>query len=317
MNKRFDGKISDHISRILTNGNRNGLETEKDVDIEATSNNYSFFGNNKKPYYTINWLCKMSVSAENQKDGDSAGYFFYETADGFKFKSIDGLLAQKQKKSIIFNDSPDKESLPKGYDIKALKFDRDNKVDVQRKFEMGTFSSRTVLFDPFTCFYEVVNITAEEREANLKLGGKELPTFNPEFGSSDPSKEFSRTTYYLLDTGTLPSGSTQQQLSKSREENKKLKKVINQSIMRYNQLFSTMITVTIAADLSLHAGDAIFVDSPELARDTKNDKVDRQSGGLYIISDICHHYTPRGSYTRLNLVRDSLGRKGNHTTNRF
>ena len=317
LNKRFDGKISDHISRILTNGNRNGLETEKDVDIEATSNNYSFFGNNKKPYYTINWLCKMSVSAENQKDGDSAGYFFYETADGFKFKSIDGLLAQKQKKSIIFNDSPDKESLPKGYDIKALKFDRDNKVDVQRKFEMGTFSSRTVLFDPFTCFYEVVNITAEEREANLKLGGKELPTFNPEFGSSDPSKEFSRTTYYLLDTGTLPSGSTQQQLSKSREENKKLKKVINQSIMRYNQLFSTMITVTIAADLSLHAGDAIFVDSPELARDTKNDGVDRQSGGLYIISDICHHYTPRGSYTRLNLVRDSLGRKGNHTTNRF
>ena len=316
LNKRFDGKISDHISRILTNGNRNGLGTDKDVDIEETSNNYSFFGNNKKPYYTMNWLCKMSVSAENQKDGDSAGYFFYETADGFKFKSIDGLLGQEQKKSIIFNDSPDKESLPKGYDIKALRFDRDNKVDVQRKFEMGAFASRTVLFDPFSCFYEVVTLSAEEKEANLKLGGKELPKFNPEFESSDPKKEFSRTTYYLLDTGTLPSGSTQQQLDKSREQNFEVKKSLNQAIMRYNQLFSAAISVTIAADTSLHAGDAIYVDSPELASDTKNDNVSRQSGGLYIIADMCHYYTAKESLTQLNLVRDSIGRKGNHTTNR-
>ena len=79
--------------------------------------------------------------------------------------------------------------------------------------------------------------------------------------------------------------------------------------MRYNQLFSSMVTVTTAADISLHAGDAIYVDSPELATDTKNDKVSRQSGGLYIISDMCHHYTPKGTFTQLNLVRDSIGRK--------
>ena len=70
LNKRFDGRISDHIRKILTDGNRTGLETEKKLDIEETSNNYNFLGNNKKPYYTMNWLSKRSVSAQNQKVGE-------------------------------------------------------------------------------------------------------------------------------------------------------------------------------------------------------------------------------------------------------
>ena len=314
LNKRFDGRVSDHVRRILTDGNRTGLETKKKLHIEETSNNYNFLGNNKKPFYTLNWLSKRAVSSQNQKSGESAGYFFYETSQGFNFKSIDGLLAQKQKKSIMYNDSPDKERIPPGYDIKALSFEKDNKINVQNKLEKGAFTTRTVLFDPFTCYYEVV--LADAKDKTLKLGGKELPKLNPEFDSADPNKEFSRTTYYLLDTGTLPSGSTQQQLDKSREQNFEVKKSLNQAIMRYNQLFSSAISVTIAADTSLHAGDAIYVDSPELASDTKNDNVSRQSGGLYIIADMCHYYTAKESLTQLNLVRDSIGRKGNHTTNR-
>ena len=137
--------------------------------------------------------------------------------------------------------------------------------------------------------------------------------FNEEFDSPDQKKEFSRTTYYLLDTGTLPSGSSSQQVEKSAEQNAQIKKTINQSIMRYNQLYSSSVTITTAADLSLHAGDAIYVDSPELSRDTKNDTVDKQTGGIYIISDMCHHYTATGTFTQLKLVRDSSGRKGNHT----
>jgi hypothetical protein len=55
----------------------------------------------------MNWLSKKAVSSQNQKKGDSAGYFFFETSEGFFFKSIDGLLSQDKKKSITFNQSPD------------------------------------------------------------------------------------------------------------------------------------------------------------------------------------------------------------------
>jgi len=147
------------------------------------------------------------------------------------------------------------------------------------------------------------------------LGGKELPTLNPEFNREGSNKEFSRTTYYLLDKGTLPSGNTKQQLSKSKEENFEYKNILNQSIMRYNQLFSLKSTITIPGDFSLHAGDVVFVDAKELS--IYDEEVNKEYGGLYIIADLCHYISPKETYTKLNLVRDSFGRVGNHTSGKI
>ena len=315
LNERFDGKISDYVRRIFTD--QNYLGTEKDLDIEPVSNNYNFIGNNWKPFYAINWLSKRSVSEENQKLGDSAGYFFFETTEGFKFKSIDGLLAQEQKKSIIYNETPDTrgQNIPAGYDLKALSFDKDNRVNVQRKLQMGAYSTRTIMFDPFNCFYEVITPNSEEKKDSLKLGGKEIPSerLNREFLRNGQNKEFSRTQYMLIDKGTLPSGSTPQQVEKAQEDYLP-KQILNQSSMRYNQLFASKCSITIPGDFSLHAGDVVFFDAPEPQTDTKNDDVNRETGGLYIISDLCHYISPKETYTKLNLVRDSFGRKGNHTS---
>jgi hypothetical protein len=315
LNERFDGKISDHIKKILTATNY--LGTKKTVDIEETSNNYNFIGNNRKPYYAMNWLSKKAVPNFEKAKGNTAGYFFFETSEGFKFKSIDSLLSQEKKKSIIYNQTPDSrgDNTPSGYDAKALDYSKDNRVDVQEKLKMGAFSTRTVLFDPFSCYYEVVVPNAKEKEKSLKLGGKELPVLNPEFNRTGANKDFSRTTYYLLDKGTLPSGSTDQQISKSTEENFEYKNILNQAIMRYNQLYSVKTTITIPGDFSLHAGDAIFIDAPELATETKD--VSKENGGLYIIADLCHYISPKETYTKLNLVRDSFGRIGNHTSGKI
>jgi len=315
LNTRFDGRISGHIREILTG--QNYLATKKKLDIEETSNNYNFIGNNKKPYYAMNWLSKKSVPNLPKAKGNTAGYFFYETAEGFKFKSIDSMLSQEKKKSIIYNQTPDSRgaNIPSGYDAKALDYSKDNRVDVQEKLQMGAFSTRTVLFDPFTCYYEVITPNAKDKEKSLKLGGKELPVLNPEFNRTGANKDFSRTTYMLLDKGTLPTGNTKQQIEKSRKENFEPKDILNQAIMRYNQLYSIKTTITIAGDFSLHAGDAIFIDAPELAPETKN--VSRENGGLYIIADLCHYISTKETYTKLNLVRDSFGRIGNHTSGKI
>lgn len=315
LNMRFDGKISDHIKKILTD--QNYLGTEKNVDIEETSNNYNFIGNNKKPYYAMNWLSKRAVPNLPDAKGNTAGYFFYETSEGFKFKSIDSMLSQEKKKSIIYNQTPDSRgaNIPAGYDVKALDYSKDNRVDVQEKLKMGAFSTRTVLFDPFNCYYEVITPNAKEKEKSLKLAGKELPVLNPEFNKEGANKEFSRTTYMLLDKGTLPTGDSKQQIDKSTEENFDPKNILNQAIMRYNQLYSIKTTITIPGDFSLHAGDAVFIDAPELAPETK--EVSKENGGLYIIADLCHYISPKETYTKLNLVRDSFGRIGNHTSGKI
>ena len=309
--KRMDGKVSDHIRTILTS--QDYLKTEKKVDIEDTINNFNFFGNNKKSLYTINWLSKKGVSAKSQKLGDSAGYFFYETSEGFFFKSIDSLLDQEPKTKMIYNETPDTRgsNIPEGYDQKILRFQKSNAVNVQEKLKMGSYSNRVVLFDPFTCFYEVKTNDTDRTQDSLKKGGKELSlseSRNKEFDIPGNNKEFSRTQYFLLDKGTAPTGNADQQIEKSGEENFEYGQIANQSMMRYNQLYAMRASITIAGNFSLHAGDAIFIDSPGLQKKNTSD-VDRRDGGLYIITDICHKIDGTGTYTQCNLARDSFGRK--------
>jgi len=322
--KRYDGKVSDHVKTILKDVLKVDEEKIIDENIEETQNDYNFLGLNKKPYYILNYLSKASVPSTQNSDGNTAGYFFYETSKGYNFKSIDSLLSQEKKKSIIYNETPDNggKDIPVGYDMKALEFDKENAVNVQNKLRMGAYSTRTVVFNPFNCKYEVLGKEAKEVEEKegIQTAGERLPIFNPEFNPDGKKIDFSRTMYMLLDTGSLPTGDAEkpvaaadQQLEKCESQNYQPAKVLAQSVMRYNQLFAAMNTITIAGDFSLHAGDAIFVDAPDLQTDTTNDEVNKESGGLYIIADLCHYITPKETYTKLNLVRDTFGRKGKPT----
>ena len=309
--RRFDGKLSDHISSVVSEE----LESDKNVQIEPTINNLNTIGNSTKPFYFINNLCKKAVSSESQKLGSTAGYFFYETSEGFFFKSIDGLLDQEPKAKTIYNETPDTAggNMPEGKDFKVLKYDKKDNVNVQEKMKMGALTTRQVLFDPFTCYYEVINPKTDETEGSLKSAGRDgLPlssTFrNPEFDRTGKNEDYTRTTYRLLDKGTLPTGDTKQQIDKSAEENFKGADIENQAILRYNQFFSSQADIVIPGNFALHAGDMIHLDVPGLS-DNRTETPDDQDGGLYIITDICHTITAKSTFTRCNLSRDSIGRK--------
>lgn len=316
--KKYDGLISDHVQSILKDPNI--LNTKKSVeigkDIEKTSNTYNFIGNNLRPFYVIHSLCNYSIPDIPGAKGNTAGFLFFETSDGFKFKSIDGMLSEKdpsgnQKviRSFIYNQTP---YTPEGYDSRILEILPPNPSgDVLKKLEAGTYSTRTILFDPFNCYYEVIvpNTQAPDTyygsEKNLSKAGKNLPKINPKFNNNQLNKDFSKTKYYILDTGTLPSGTVNQQIEKSKEQNFDPKNILNQFSMRYNQLFSSKTEITIFGDFRIHAGDLIRIDIP----DQSEEEIDKQFGGNYLVADLCHYYsTSHGCYTKIYACRDSVGR---------
>lgn len=310
--EKFKGKISEAVKKILTDANY--LGTEKNITgIDDTfEEEYNFMGNAKKPFYTINWLSKKavpSVSGEASASGKTAGFFFWETSEGYHFKSIDTLLGQEPKKKIIFNDTPDDcgKAVPPGYDVKALSFSKNNAQTASDKQKVGARDTRIVTFNPFNGLYKVTTPNSGETEDSITTAGKKLASQNPELIRPGLNKNFSRTTYAITDTGSLPSGNTEQQLQKSKDENLKVEKVLNQSIMRYNQFFSFKAEVVIPGDFSLHAGDAVYVDTPQLTTE-ETSEVNEQSGGLYIITELCHFLDINGTYTKLLLVRDSVER---------
>ena len=307
-NRYMDSKIEEHVERIF----KDRLKTKKKLDIEETHNKYNFIGGNRKPFYMLNLISKQGIPKGG--DGNSAGFLFFETADGYRFKSIEGLFKQKKKKSYVFNNSPDGiKGIPAGYDGKLLDHQSDSTINIQSKMSMGAYKTKIVLFDTYNCEYFVKEQTAEQVKKKVELAGKDLPKFNKKFDSA--KHDFTRTTLYVVDSGSLPGGDTKQQIENNTEDNFKAISTLNQSIRRYNQLFSGMMEVTIAGDFSLHAGDVIFVDIFSVDAE-KSDTVNKESGGLYIIADLCHYVSNDGTYTKMNLARDSFGRKGNHSNNR-
>ena len=203
---RYDGKISDHVKNILTEV----LETEKDIDIEQTQNVYNCWGRTLKPFAFTNWIQKKGIpDATDSKN--TAGFFLWETADGYHFKSIDSLMSQEPKIKVIYNNIPDEKgrNIPEGYSGQILELEGGGGNNVKNMQEMGTYSSRIVLFDPFNCYYEIVkpNVVdekvsdgqGEEKKMQPKTAAKKIPA---KVYNKEVSFGFTRTTYMLMEMET-------------------------------------------------------------------------------------------------------------------
>ena len=77
-----EAKISDTVTKILQQ------YKFPIANIEESSNVDKVSGDHDSPLDVILQLCKKSIPA----NGKDPGYFFFETQDGFVFKSIDGLI---------------------------------------------------------------------------------------------------------------------------------------------------------------------------------------------------------------------------------
>jgi len=306
----LEGKISQHIETIL----KDNLKSATVASVEETgAKNYNFIGGTRKPFYCINLLATKAAPKGN-KPGNTAGFLFWQTSEGYNFKSLDTILGQPQKKSVIYNETPASNDEPAaGYDLKALAYSRDSAINVKDKLLMGAYTTELKSFDLYDPKWEETTFSAfdpdlQGNQKYLTLSGEEIADLG------DIAKIPSRVIWQLKDTGVQPGGDTDEQLDKSKEENFDLSNIYNQSIMRYQQLFSSTITITVAGDFSLHAGDAIWVDIAGLKANTEADDINEEDGGVYIISDLAHYVSLKETYTKMNLIRDSTGRKGSHNT---
>jgi len=298
--KRYEGKISDHISSILSE--RLNIS---EVDIDETSLEYNFIGNDRKPFYVCTWLATKSVPAEGI--GDAAGFLFFQTRDGFHFKSIDNILGGDPVKKFIFNNT---EGLPKGYDGKILNYNIESDTELHQNLTMGTYHNKSIFFDFYNMNYKEKVYSIEEQQSGLKVAGQKGDKFS--FVAEEFTKTPSRFMTHILDIGVDPKGTGNKQLENQKSEkgvpNFKAEDTMVQSIMRYNQLFSVKTQITIAGDFSIKAGDLIECDFPELAGAQLSNTND-QSGGIYMVAHVCHRNTPEGCFSSLGLVRDSYGKR--------
>jgi hypothetical protein len=307
--KRYDGKISDSVYKILKT---DCIKTPKTVDIDLGLNNYNFLGGTEKPFDKLHLLASRCVPEIESAKDILAGYFFYETADngkgrgGFKFKSIDKLFQQKPVRKLIFNNTT---SIPLGYDAKILEYSFDNTVDLQHQLQSGgLLATQLKTWNPYAQSYEKSDFNSAKQFKESNTGGLEQPIIGKDIDLQEKStKIFVRP----KPIGNLPSGrDVKQQLEKAKEVNFDIDAILRQSTMRYNNLFTTKLSIAIPGDFGLSAGDLIHCDFPAVSV-SDNQEISYRKSGLYMIVDLCHFIrsNPGQTFTRLNLVRESIGRK--------
>jgi len=301
--RKFDGKVSECVRTVLTQD----LKTKKNIDIDSTLNTYTKWGVDDYPFEKILDFQQIAIPDIQNASGKTAGYLFWQTSEGFKFKSLDKLFDTKGKKikRYIENKKVDYASVPAGFDDKILYSRIDRTIDALSQFESGAYGTVIEVYDPVNKTYVKNTPFVAPLEGNGVIAGKELPEFN-----LDLKEKATVRIHPKRDIGqTFGSGdSFDKQVEKNTVEGIVMEEVLQQTQQNFRQKFNMSAEIIIPADFSLHAGDLVYCEFPELSTKNTLTKTPKDSG-IYMISDLCHYGDKSKTYTGLRLVRDSFGVK--------
>ena len=296
--------ISDSVKEII----KEYLLSEKEVDVDETQNPYGFIGNLKKPFTIITWLAAKSVPGNVGGESATAGYFFFETKEGYHFRSIDSLIAQPPYEieytyspSVVDNQDPDA-------DFKILSYETTYNQNLIQNLERGAYCSYRMFYNPYSMSFTTpeqglfqVSKSAEKME-NL---GKDFEVFLPPVDKEN--KSLAEVPSRMI-TGVLDFGTLERKGSRQNKKNADPMEYQSQSMMRYNTLFTQQVEATIPLNTNLCCGSIIKCKFAKITTD-KTKVIDDEQSGLYMIKELVHYYEGRGSFTKLKLIRDTMGKK--------
>jgi len=274
------------------------LQTGKNVEVDQTMNKYGFIGNLRKPFTVLTWLASKGVPESEGKS--TAGYVFYETQSGYKFKSLDKLISAESKATYVANDVVNDNKGVQDFTIVSFVIDKNQ--NLVEKLRLGAYSSMRSYFNPlsfsFTHPEKGVFNKSEHGGSELGNSGLVLPAIGE---GSDKTLADAPTRLF---TGVLDLGT--QEVGVSTERNAEALNYQSQALLRYNSLFTVTVSATLPLNTNLEAGNIIQCMFPEVS--TKKEKeYDPDQSGLYMIKELRHHYDAEGSYTSVKLVRDTFG----------
>ena len=283
VNKKFTGNVSSTVEELLKS-DKKGVRSSKKLEKDDSLNSYSFVGNLKRPFDTIQWLCPKTQSSKNE-----FGFLFYETLDGYTFKSIKSLLEQDPI-TYTQTDKPGDQGF-----FKILQNNLNQTNDIGMNMRMGMYANRTLYVDIENQTFEEVDFKISDldikKPPKLLDGIEDFPT---------------RLMLRVNDFGVAQKGSKKDEVQPISE----LAVYQNKSYIRNNLLFSQSINISIPLNTTLRAGNLINIRLP-VKKDDEGSKTDsygtertNDPSGKYLVSELRHLIGGGSAETQLKLIRD-------------
>ena len=309
--KKCSGHIGLTVNQILKESFGEG--SYKKENIEETSNKYTFYGNNKRPFTVITWLCPKSIPGGKNKPVSSsptkgtAGFLFYQNREGFNFKSMDSLMSglklnttdRRNIQTYYYGTPPNPASdIQNRLIVDTPTFEKN--VNVMENLRIGMYSSVNYFFDVNARkFYADKYSLKESYQLMSHASRSNVPPPVPLGLEKNPSRVMVR----ILDNFNAdPAGDSVAAINN--KDNSNLYQAA--SIARYNLAFSQSLNITVPLNLSLTVGDIINLQFPKITTGTRGEKDDIKSGH-YLIKEVAHLFENNQGYTGLKLIRDSYG----------
>lgn len=156
ISKAYAGPIEEGVKDIV----RNYLKSEKPFFFEPTATNAKIVIPNLNPYQAIRLMAKSAIPRNYPQN---AGYVFYETSEGYHFRSIASMMAigsigaqitPKWKFASLISSITENRKQPEIKDIErrmssVIKYEYDKPVDMLDNIFNGMYANKLVSHDAF------------------------------------------------------------------------------------------------------------------------------------------------------------------------
>lgn len=320
-------EISTHIETLL----KEVLKVPEDrYTVEKSITQYEFIGNTRKPFYLATWLCPKAQPATTGRAGGTSGFLFYEDFDGYKFRSVDGIIASTENvdPKLLVSKGGGKppeietytfstaigEAEGESADHQIIHHYTDKTTNLQKNLRVGLYSNLTYFFNPIDWSTNVIHhkLKEELNRDGMKTAGGEVP-----IPAGDITDYASRLLVRVGDKGMLGPSLKETDDDGEAAGSGRSDADMSRAFSRYTLLFTQSLNITVPCNIRLRAGGVINVIVPksgptdnEGGTDTADKKeVDQELSGFYIIRSLRHHFelSEGKNVTALNLIRDSFG----------
>ncbi len=288
INKRYVGNITDSIKDILTKDPK-GIKTTKSIDdVDRAVNNFAFVGNQHNAFDIIQRLQpKAGGSGYDDKTKSDYGFLFFETFDGYHFRSIRSLFEPEPEVEYTKSEI----STSDDFVIDNYNFSSGN--DIVLNLKSGLYNNETTFVELDKTKITEVKFNMTEA-ADLTLKPPKVPV-NIE---GKPSRIMLR----VADTGVhQKKGSKLEEVQPFTD----LAVYQNKSYARFALLNSQSLNITVGLNPELRAGQTIRVRFPDVESKTGlGDENSKDISGKYLISHLRHEFENGKFRTHLRLIRD-------------
>jgi hypothetical protein len=312
------GKVSEMAQEIFKKHFPEYLWKDK-LDIEQTADNFSFvlpWG--YSPFKALTWLARKAVVGV---DTDYSPFFFYESMDGYKFKSLNKIIEDGEKfkdkyyfvKSNVNRNIENNEGsgiktgsaskLPSMYHrIQSLK--EDMRFDMIENIGSGVIGSQMTVHDMMRKEKREYYFKESDIFEKVKKIGK-----NPHYIKSDTkeSNEFfekSNSAYFFVPFTPYTVFTDSNQIT----DNSRVEEYFLNRKYMVNTMLTQKLVVEIYGDSEKRVGQLMEVFVPKVAADGHllDEPEDKNLSGDYIITSICHRFGKKYA-CRMELSRNCMG----------